>query len=99
MRWNTVLSSGHFEQILLPYVLASLNDNTHIVLPYALHSGHLSRRARGLFVVPTVIETEVQKQYGVERLGRVESIRERFYAFTVNRRLRHPAVVAMSEAA
>ncbi len=50
-------------------------------------------------MVPTVIETEVQKQYGVERLGRVESIRERFYAFTVNRRLRHPAVVAMSEAA
>lgn len=53
----------------------------------------------GLFVVPTIIETEVQKQYGVDILGRVEPIRERFYALTVNRRLRHPAVVAMSEAA
>jgi LysR family transcriptional activator of nhaA len=53
----------------------------------------------GLFVVPTIIEDEVQRQYGVDILGRVEPIRERFYALTVNRRLRHPAVVAMSEAA
>jgi LysR family transcriptional activator of nhaA len=53
----------------------------------------------GIFIVPTIIENEVQKQYGVEVLGRVEPIRERFYALTVNRRLRHPAVVAMSEAA
>ncbi len=53
----------------------------------------------GLFVVPTVIEAEVQQQYRVDILGRVDSIRERFYALTVNRRLRHPAVVAMSEAA
>jgi LysR family transcriptional activator of nhaA len=53
----------------------------------------------GLFVVPTIIEDEVQRQYGVDILGRVEPIRERFYALTVNRRLRHPAVVTMSEAA
>lgn len=53
----------------------------------------------GLFVVPTIIEDEVQRQYGVDILGRAEPIRERFYALTVNRRLRHPAVVAMSEAA
>lgn len=53
----------------------------------------------GLFVTPTIIESEVQRQYGVDILGRVESIRERFYALTVNRRLRHPAAVAMSEAA
>lgn len=53
----------------------------------------------GVFVIPTIIETEVQQQYGVEMIGRVEPIRERFYALTVNRRLQHPAVVAMSEAA
>ncbi len=53
----------------------------------------------GLFVVPTVIEAEVQRQYRVDILGRVDAIRERFYALTVNRRLRHPAVVAMSEVA
>ena len=49
-------------------------------------------------MVPTIIEDEGQRQYGVDILGRVEPIRERFYALTVNRRLRHLAVVAMSEA-
>ena len=48
---------------------------------------------------PSVIEAEVQRQYNVEVIGRLEAVRERFYAITVNRRLRHPAVIAMSEAA
>jgi LysR family transcriptional activator of nhaA len=53
----------------------------------------------GLFPAPTVVEREVASQYGVEVLGRVEEVRERFYAISVERRLRHPAVVAVSEAA
>ena len=53
----------------------------------------------GLFATPSVIEAEVQRQYNVEVIGRLEAVRERFYAITVNRRLRHPAVIAMSEAA
>jgi LysR family transcriptional regulator, transcriptional activator of nhaA len=53
----------------------------------------------GLFAVPTVIEEEVQRQYGVVAVGRSEAVRERFYAITAERRLRHPAVVAISEAA
>ena len=53
----------------------------------------------GLFAVPSIIETTVQYQYGVEVIGRVGAIRERFYAITLNRKLRHPAVVVLSEAA
>jgi LysR family transcriptional activator of nhaA len=53
----------------------------------------------GLFAVPSIIEATVQHQYGVEVIGRVAAIRERFYAITLNRKLRHPAVVALSEAA
>ena len=44
-------------------------------------------------------EPPVRQKYGVAVLGRIESIRERFYAITLNRKLRHPAIVAMSEAA
>ena len=33
------------------------------------------------------------------RIGRIEQVRERFYAISVERRLKHPAVVAISEAA
>lgn len=53
----------------------------------------------GLFTAPSVIEAEVRQQYGVEVIGRVEAVRERFYAVSVERKLKHPAVVAISEAA
>jgi LysR family transcriptional activator of nhaA len=53
----------------------------------------------GLFVIPSVIETEVCRQYGVEVVGRTEALRERFYAISIERKLKHPAVVAISEAA
>lgn len=54
---------------------------------------------RGLFTVPAVIEAEVCQQYGVEPVGRIETIRERFYAISVERRLKHPAVAAIAETA
>ncbi len=53
----------------------------------------------GLFASPSVIEAEVQRQYGVQVIGRLAGVRERFYAISVERKLKHPAVVAISEAA
>ena len=52
----------------------------------------------GLFAVPSAIEAEVRRQYDVRLVGRV-GVLERFYAITVDRKLKHPAVVAISEAA
>jgi LysR family transcriptional activator of nhaA len=53
----------------------------------------------GLFPGPSAIEPEIQGRYGVQAVGRLESVRERFYAISVERKLKHPAVVAISEAA
>lgn len=53
----------------------------------------------GLFTAPSAIEAEVCRQYGVRRLGRISDVQERFYAISAERRLKHPAVVAISEAA
>lgn len=53
----------------------------------------------GLFPASTIVEPEVLSQYGVQLLGRVDEVRERFYAISVERRLKHPAVVAISDAA
>jgi LysR family transcriptional activator of nhaA len=53
----------------------------------------------GAFAAPSVIEREVQAQYGVRVVGRVEALRERFYAISVERRIKHPAVAAISEQA
>ena len=53
----------------------------------------------GLFVAPTVLEKEVVRQFGVAVVGRLDEVRERYFAISVERRLKHPAVVAISEAA
>ncbi len=49
----------------------------------------------GLFVAPTSVEAEVQRQYAVESIGRIDAVRERFYAITMRRKLKHPAVTAI----
>lgn len=54
---------------------------------------------RGLFAAPLAIEADVRRRYHVERVGVIESVRERFFAISVERRLKHPAVVAISQAA
>jgi LysR family transcriptional activator of nhaA len=53
----------------------------------------------GLFQAPTAIEAHVKRQYGVNVVGRTTEVRERFYAISVERRITHPAVRAISEAA
>lgn len=53
----------------------------------------------GVFPAPLTTAQEMMRQYEVVELGRTEEIRERFFAISVERRLSHPAVVAVSEAA
>jgi len=53
----------------------------------------------GLFVSPAAIEREVRGHYRVNVVGRLEGVTERFYAISVERRLKHPAVIAITEAA
>jgi LysR family transcriptional activator of nhaA len=53
----------------------------------------------GVFPGPTAIESEISDMYRVAIVGRTEEVVERFYAISPERRLKHPAVVAISEAA
>lgn len=53
----------------------------------------------GVFAAPSAIEAQVRRQYGVRAIGRAEEVRERFYAITLDRKVTHPAVVAICEAA
>jgi LysR family transcriptional activator of nhaA len=53
----------------------------------------------GIFAAPAVVEREVVRQHQVRVVGRTSEIRERYYAISAERRLKHPAVVAMTEAA
>ena len=53
----------------------------------------------GFFATPTAIAEMVSKQYGVSVVGRIEGVREQLFAITTERRLKHPAIVAISEGA
>jgi LysR family transcriptional activator of nhaA len=51
----------------------------------------------GLFPVPSAVAKEVSRQYGVRPVGSTDEVRQRFYAISVERRITHPAVAAISE--
>ncbi len=53
----------------------------------------------GLFPAPAAIEKEIARQYGVREIGRIDSVHERFYAISVERKIKHPAVMAIAETA
>jgi len=53
----------------------------------------------GIFIAPTPIATEVENQYGVVAIGQTDEVREQFYAISVERKISHPAVSAITEAA
>jgi len=57
------------------------------------------QRGAGVFIGPTVLESEIETQYGVKTLGRTTEIIEEFFAISVERRVTHPCVVAITEAA
>jgi LysR family transcriptional activator of nhaA len=56
-------------------------------------------RGAGLFPAAAVIAKEVETQYKVRSIGTVPDVRERLYAVTVERRIKHPAVVTICERA
>jgi LysR family transcriptional activator of nhaA len=45
------------------------------------------------------VAADVKRQYGVHALGHAEGVRERFYAITLERRIRHPGAAAIAAAA
>jgi LysR family transcriptional activator of nhaA len=81
-----------FERIgVHPVIVGEFDDNALVKV--------FGQAGEGIFMAPTVIEKEVEQQYQVRLIGRTKAIREKFYAISVERIIRHPAVSAISEAA
>lgn len=57
------------------------------------------REGRGVFMAPTVLEAETVAQFGVEVIGQTDELVEEFFAVSVERRITHPCVVAITNAA
>lgn len=51
----------------------------------------------GVFPGPSVIAREVARQYDVGTVGTIEGVRERFYVVSPERKIKHPAVAAITE--
>ena len=74
-----------------PKIVAEFED-TALLMVFGQHGV-------GIFVAPSIIRDEVERKYSVQVVGQVANVRERFFAVSLDRKLRHPAVVAISEAA
>lgn len=74
---------------LRPQVVAHVSDSALLKTVAAAGSA--------AFAAPSVIADGLVRQYGVRAFGRIPEIRERFYAITTERRLKHPAVTAIFE--
>ena len=57
------------------------------------------REGQGVFAAPAVLAQEIVQQYQVALLGSPAGLWEEFYAISVERRISHPAVAAITQAA
>lgn len=60
---------------------------------------HFGARGEGLFAAVTALETDIVRNHGVQVVGRTDHVQESFYAITIERRIKHPAVQAIVEQA
>jgi LysR family transcriptional activator of nhaA len=92
---NTVLRRSleqWFEAIgVRPRVVAEIEDSALLKV--------FGQHGSGIFPAPEVMSDEVRRMHGVRSVGRTDAVRERFYAITVERRITHPAVAAITAAA
>jgi LysR family transcriptional activator of nhaA len=57
------------------------------------------REGQGAFLAPSVLEEETCSQFGVVAIGKTSELVEEFYAVSVERRISHPCVLAITDAA
>ncbi len=92
---NTVLRRSLDEwleqQELVPNVAGEFEDSALLKA--------FGQAGNRVFPGPTAIEAEIKHQYRVSVVGRTDEVKEAFYAISPERRLKHPAAAAISEAA
>lgn len=81
-----------FENLGCPPHLVSEFDDSALMKTFGANGG-------GVFPGPQVIEAEICRQFGVEVVGRLDSVRNHYYAITLPRKFRHPAISAVCTAA
>ena len=78
------------ERHLRPKVVAEVEDSSLVK--------ELGEAGLGVIAMPDVVTRDVEARYRLKALGREPRLKNRFYAISVERRLKHPAVVAICDA-
>jgi len=78
-------------------------QNTHPVMvgefeDYALLR-EFARAGHGFAPVPTVLEERFQREFGLVSIGLAQGVKAEFYAISIERRIKHPAVAAITDVA
>ena len=79
------------EQQIQPRIIGEFDDS-------ALMQA-FGQSGSGIFIAPSVIADEVVRQYGVALIGQTDAVTESFYAISVERKVKHPGIVAITEGA
>ncbi len=58
-----------------------------------------ARAGHGVAPVPTVLEERFQRELGLVSIGPAQGVKAEFYAISIERRIRHPAVAAITDVA
>ena len=83
---------GWFEsQKLRPRIVGEIDDSALVKV--------FGEMGVGVFAGPSAMDAEVLRRYRLRVIGRVSTLRQRFYAISAERRLSHPAVVAIADVA
>ena len=53
----------------------------------------------GFFPAPSAMKRQVESMYNVQAIGEIDRVSEHFFVISPERKLKHPAVVAITEAA
>lgn len=76
---------------LTPAIRAEIDDSAVLKV--------FGEQGLGVFAAPTVVADDVVRRYRVRPVGVADGAREQVYAITVERRISHPGVLAITEAA
>jgi LysR family transcriptional activator of nhaA len=85
------LDSWLDEHGIVPNVVGEFQDSALVVA--------FGELGAGLFAAPESIMADALKARGLSKVGVIPQLRERYYAISVERRLKHPAVLAIASAA
>lgn len=76
-------------QAIRPRIVAEFHDSALMKV--------FGRDGEGIFTGPSVIANEICREFGVEAIGTTDAVKESFYAISIERKVKHPAVMKITE--